>query len=125
MSRSLLLRPVSVSIILGAVFGIALLSQVTHRISAHHDTKPARLTRAQVADSVSVVSHFCDRVTTEPDWKPAQMMRAESADTIALIGEVCGQLSADTVLLPALLTRDKPVGSGASSIAATIDFKTQ
>ena len=125
MSRSILLRPVSVAIILGAVFGIALLSQVTHRISAHHDTKPARLTRAQVAESVSVVSYFCDRVTTEPDWKPAQIMQAESADTIALIGAVCSQLNTDAVLLPALATRDKLVGSGASSIAATIDFKTQ
>ena len=124
MHRSFVLRPISVAIILGVIFGTALLSQVFHRNSAEQDTVPVGLTRAQVADSVAVVSNFCDRVIAQPDWKPARAIHADGADTVALVEDVCGQLGTGSASLSALFDGEGFVGSDAPSRASISEVTT-
>jgi len=125
MFRSLVFRPIFSAIILGGIFAVALVSQVTHRNNPYQDTKPVRLTRSQVVDAVAVVSHFCDRLTVQSDWMPVQVTQDENAATNALVSDVCGQLGADAGWKLERLASDQPLGRDAHSITPISGFINQ
>ena len=90
MSQLSLLRCLLIGAVLGGVFLFSLVEQISDPAN-RHQTSSKRLTRAQVAGAMEIISEICYRTELGVILQRSQLTEGQFDNANTLVSEVCNQ----------------------------------